>query len=319
MLKTITLKLTNLKHSGGAIGDDVRIEISVLNNLISVDKKIKKNQSITCQDVVGQFFSDGKIFSPEIKITVIEKDLIYNDIGSVSEKLKIDLEKIVPQIHKYQVEVFEKRGKKVVKNKKAIFEAMIETVVGPVIGYAPETKDGWLVVLDKNDKEISIPAYLKVKIERRESAREYFTVLEGSLRGEIFSVKYLHDTSVFIADRNPHAAPARATYSILKKILTLSGKKYQTTDYEGVPWVKGLYDIEIPDFPHPGGLYYQEAKYPTVWFRVGHSGERYLHTGRHSLGCITVLDQKKWGEIYSMLIKARRGDGASVGILEVIE
>jgi len=50
-----------------------------------------------------------------------------------------------------------------------------------------------------------------------------------------------------------------------------------------------------------------------------HSGERYIHTGRHSLGCITVLDQKKWGEIYDMLVKARKGDSQSVGVLEVVE
>jgi len=83
---------------------------------------------------------------------------------------------------------------------------------------------------------------------------------------------------------------------------------------------KGAYDIEIPDYPHPGGArYQQEAPRAKTWFRVGHSGERYLHAGGRSLGCITIIEISRWGEIYNSLIKARKGDSASVGVLEVVD
>jgi len=85
------------------------------------------------------------------------------------------------------------------------------------------------------------------------------------------------------------------------------------------PWKKGLYDIEIPDHPHEGGLNYPEAGRGTVWFRIGHSGERYLHPGIVSAGCISVTETKRWMEIYDTLIKARKGDFMSVGIFEVID
>ncbi|KKQ40827.1 MAG: hypothetical protein US58_C0012G0036 [Candidatus Magasanikbacteria bacterium GW2011_GWA2_37_8] len=319
MFKTVILKLINIKYSGNSIGNDVRVEINALNNFISVDKKIKKGQSVACQETVGQFFVDGKFFNPEIKITVIEKDLFFNDVGSISVKLKIDLEKNTTQINKCQVEVYEKRGRKKTKSKRGVFDLTLEPTVKTPFVYVPETKDGWLVVLDRNGEEVSLPSYLKVEVKRRELGREYFTILEGALRGGEYSVKCPDDISVFMINDNHHTKLVQVTYSISNKILCLSDKKYQTTDYEGAPWVKGLYDIEIPDFPHPGGLYYDNAKNPTVWFRVGHSGERYIHTGRHSLGCITVLDQKKWGEIYNILIRARKGDGQSIGVLEVIE
>jgi len=73
--------------------------------------------------------------------------------------------------------------------------------------------------------------------------------------------------------------------------------KYEAADYPNSPWRKGAYDIEIPDYPHPGGArYQQEAPRAKTWFRVGHSGERYLHAGGRSLGCITIIEISRWGE-----------------------
>ena len=57
----------------------------------------------------------------------------------------------------------------------------------------------------------------------------------------------------------------------------------------------------------------------TVWFRISHSGERYLHPGMVSAGCISVTETKRWMEIYNTLIKARKGDFMSVGTFEVID
>ena len=113
---------------------------------------------------------------------------------------------------------------------------------------------------------------------------------------------------------------ARAKYSISQKTFILNGKKYKTTDYPETPWEKGLYDIEIPDAPHKGGgNYLNQSKRARTWFRIGHNGERYLHAGGFSLGCITVIEANRWTEIYDNLIKARKGDFMSVGILEVID
>ncbi|OGH94329.1 MAG: hypothetical protein A2538_00785 [Candidatus Magasanikbacteria bacterium RIFOXYD2_FULL_41_14] len=320
MLKIITLKLTNFKHSGDFIGDDVCVEINILDKFFSVDKKIKKNKIIACQDAVGQFFTDGKIFNPEITIAVIEKDLIYNDVGNISGKLKIDLEKTISQIVNYQVEVFEKRGKQATKNKKAIFEMTLEASVGPAISYVPETIDGWLVGKDSKGKGVSIPSFLKVRIDKRDTEHEYISILEGPLYGQKLSVKYRDDGLSYFVVNNPQTSAALATYSILKRVFSLAGKKYSCADYLKAPWEKGLYDIEMPDSPHPGGINYVNiAPHAKVWFRVGHSGARYIHTGRRSAGCITLTEQNRWEEVWNILVKARKGDGVSVGVLEVIE
>jgi len=108
-------------------------------------------------------------------------------------------------------------------------------------------------------------------------------------------------------------------YSKSKKQLKLHDRIYSATDSSDAPWKKGLYDIEIPNSPHRGGLNYKQAKYGRTWFRIGHSGDRYIHTGRHSLGCITLIEQGKWDELCENLLKARKGDGRGVGVLEIVD
>ena len=108
-----------------------------------------------------------------------------------------------------------------------------------------------------------------------------------------------------------------ATYSVSRKMLTLGTASYQTVDYPLKPWALGTYDIEIPDAPHKGGLRYPEASRSRTWCRVGHSGDRFIHTGAASAGCITVVDRAKWDQICSILIRGRKGDRISVGTIEV--
>ncbi len=80
----------------------------------------------------------------------------------------------------------------------------------------------------------------------------------------------------------------------------------------------GLHDIEIPYEPHPKGhAYIGQARYAKTWFRIGHSGDRFLHCGQGSLGCITVRDIYKWDQIYKHLIISRKGVN-SIGIVEVL-
>jgi hypothetical protein len=81
------------------------------------------------------------------------------------------------------------------------------------------------------------------------------------------------------------------------------------------PTPKGTHDIEIPDFHHDLGAKY--GNFGTTWFRLGHSGDRYLHPGRVSLGCTTINQISEWPKIWEYLISARK-DKQSVGELEVV-
>lgn len=233
-------------------------------------------------------------------------------------KLKIDLANNSPQNSVHEVLVQERRGLLSGKTT-AVFSVTVEAKVSEANLYIPETDDGWLMGRIIGHKEnTSMPAYLKVRHDRVELKREYFTVLEGLLQGVQLWISLNGQGKSHLPSNNPQTGPASLTYSRTKKTLQMGNKIYQTTDDPDSPWKVGAYDLEIPDAPHHGGIYYPNVKYAKVWFRIGHSGERYLHTGTHSLGCITMIEQEKWDELCKDLMKARKGDGRSIGILEVI-
>jgi hypothetical protein len=88
---------------------------------------------------------------------------------------------------------------------------------------------------------------------------------------------------------------------------------------ENNPQPYGVYDLEIPDEVHAlGGAYESISPFAKTWFRVGHSGDRYLHTGSISAGCTTVTEVTAWTAIYNYLIARRKGDGRSVAVMRVV-
>ncbi len=58
--------------------------------------------------------------------------------------------------------------------------------------------------------------------------------------------------------------------------------------YTQVP--QGMHLLQIPDAPHPAtrDAYYAYTSYHKTWFRIGTEGDRYLHVGEISEGCVTV-------------------------------
>lgn len=253
MTKLIQLKFSKIEYSGNSIGDDIRIEIKILNQFLRVDKTIKVGTTSEINREIGKFETDQNSFEANVRI--------------------------------------DDKGK------------------------------GWLKARIKDSKTIeSLPAFLKVKLEYSDDKREHFIPLEGAHRDKLASVKLQDDGSSNLVSGIEHEEVARASYSISKKTFTVNGRAYATIDYKNAPWKKSLYDIEIPDYPHSlGARYEKDAPRAKTWFRIGHSGDRYLHTGGRSLGCITVIETKHWAEIYEVLIKARKGDRVSVGMLEVID
>jgi len=89
MLKAIQLKLLRIKYSGDSIGDDIRVEIEVLGKSLSVDKKIKAEVVTEINSDIGIFETDQKLFQADVSITVIEEDLLFNDVGNIKDYLSV--------------------------------------------------------------------------------------------------------------------------------------------------------------------------------------------------------------------------------------
>ncbi|MBU0647507.1 hypothetical protein KJ809_03775, partial [Patescibacteria group bacterium] len=188
MLKKIQFKLVRIKYTGKSIGDDIRVDVEILGNTISVDEKIIINKTVEINKEIGSFFSDQKSLATEVKITVVEKDVLFNDVGNIKESIKIDANISNPQKFAFTIELQENRfwknwGKSVAK-----FEVTLEALVVESIKYIPDVSNGWLKVNLVDGESISLPAYLKVQSEYFERNREYFTILEGYYKNKKASV-----------------------------------------------------------------------------------------------------------------------------------
>lgn len=157
--------------------------------------------------------------------------------------------------------------------------------------------------------------------------RDFFTVLEGpsEYRGKAASVKVLRGGRSCLGPFPTYAGAASLVFEYEKNhqglIGTVSwpgGKVAAITDPSN-PTPPGLYAIELPDFPHDIGVQYlHRSKNATIWFRIGHSGDRYLHPGMITEGCCTVTEIEKWNRLYQYLILSRKGDGQSVGTIKIV-
>jgi len=322
MFKKIQFKLTKIKYAGKSIGSDIRVNIGILDRTLEIDKRIKVGSTVDFAKEIGSFPTDQRYFTTKVKVTITEKDILFNDINSLEKVIKIDTANSKPQKFVCPIELREKRfwknwGKSIAK-----FEITIEGSVIEAIKYIPDIDNGWFKVRLANGETASIPAFLKVQSEYIEGGREYIKILEGLYKDRSASVSLddKNNNNSWLLTNVKHEPLINFQYSISKRVLIVNNKKYQTADYAGSQWKKGWYDIELPDYPHkdPRNYVNISSRFKT-WFRIGHEGERYLHTGRVSLGCITITEVEKWNEIYDKLIKARKGDFISVGVLEVID
>ena len=328
MVKSIQLKLLKIKYSGDSIGDDIRTEIEILGKFLHIDRTIKVGITDNINEEIGNFETDRELFEANLRITIIEKDALFNDIGSTEGKIKINTNTAKLQQFVYDVQIREIRSAlgKPWGKRKAAFEVTLEATVSDATLYVSfeQSKNGWIQVVKEDDKtKIDLPAYLKVKLDRQDSKRQYFTIMEGSWRQRKASVKIKENGTSYLESINYQTGPAHLVYSWSRRILKFKNKVYKVRAYENdqQPWRNTLYDIKIPDFYHGKGRpYLDRAKLAPVWFKTTHpSDDRYVHVGVNSLGCITLTEVERWDELCEILMKARRGDGESIGILEVID
>lgn len=182
---------------------------------------------------------------------------------------------------------------------------------------------GWLNVRYQNNTSYPpLPQYLKVNLQKTEGGRDYFVILAGRNKGKQASVKLKSNNSSYLTSiPPPYASAATIKFNITTGQLWYGRSrpiKAKTMLSNPVP--VGRHDIEIPYEVHSLGSPYQgRSRYSTTWFRVGHNGDRFLHPGRISAGCVTVTDIPAWTKIYEYLIKSRKGDNKSVGTIEVIK
>jgi hypothetical protein len=194
-----------------------------------------------------------------------------------------------------------------------------------------QTDDGWVLVKrDDTAAIVSLPSHLKVSLTSTAGGRDNITVLEGLWTGLKANL-----TTGFLVTTNPQHGSVTAEFKtrvggpIVIGGVTFDKQILLTFERTGAPITvgphpaktdptnpvaTGTHVLQIPDFPHALGSIY--GPLGTVWFRIGTSGDRYIHPGRESAGCITCAPST-WAEIYSALARGRK-DSTSVGDVKVL-
>lgn len=182
--------------------------------------------------------------------------------------------------------------------------------------------DGWLrIKVEPQGEIVSVPHHLQVELSSTTGGRDFFTVLEGVHRGKRCSVK--------AGNLSPGAVPLRKAVRLVfdktKGTVTCGELRVGAMTAPHKPIPDGEHPIQIPDFPHSGGRnYLSDSPYAKNWFFLGHGsavqgdtgGDRYLHPGMISAGCITV-EPESWTALYEQIIKCRSNDGTTIGSITV--
>lgn len=180
---------------------------------------------------------------------------------------------------------------------------------------------GWLVVKYADGTTYPpLPQYLKVDFIKTHDGRDYFRILEGKNRNKSASVKRKSERESYLG-AGLHKGAAKVKFDIKKKQLWFGDRgPYSAITLDSNPAPLGTHDLEIPYEVHDLASHYASSSpYSTTWFRIGHSGDRFLHPGRISAGCVTVKELSIWTDLYNYLINSRKNDGKSVGTIEIIE
>jgi hypothetical protein len=325
--KQLVLTLKSIGYSGDNVGSDIRLHITVEGEVTTITKKIKHGTLIPIKkDVLKKEIAGN--FSIPIHVRIIEEDPVFDDEGAGSSNFSVAYNSSTIQNHSFNVSVIgDPIGD---RNKIAIFSLNFEAELKDIgIKYVKDvSKRGWLGI--KHEDNLTspkvLPYALKLQVKKIENEREFFVIKEGPLKGHEGSVRLSDTGTSSLTEENLHTGSVYLIYSKKNETLQIKGndRKYSAISDPSNPLVKGIYDLEIPDEPHPHAEYYEiYSIYAKMWFRIGHSGDRYLHFGRVSAGCITVKAEKaqkdSWNEIYNLLIRSRKGDSLSVGTVEIVD
>ena len=148
MLKSVQFKIAQIKYKDDSIGRNIRIETEIFGDFKQINKRIKPGTTAIINKEIGKIKTDKKSFQTKLSIAVIEKDILFNDIGNITKTLKINTSSNKSQQFSINVPVKETRSifGKIWGDRKANFETILEAEVSDLVKYTPDSGDGWLVM-----------------------------------------------------------------------------------------------------------------------------------------------------------------------------
>jgi uncharacterized protein YutE (UPF0331/DUF86 family) len=318
--EVVSLVLEKASVVGDDLGDDFEIQVEANKHSGRIALDISTDKSLTRPlPILHTILRPGTATLP-VRVNVEEYDLVASDSGQGEIEAKLSGEGWRDQL--LVTELLIKGRGRTESRKQAKFTVAIGLKVSRGSLFVDDVSpDGWIKTIPSGGGDpISLPHGLAVEFLEQEKGRERFRVVEGVHANKVFSCRA--ETGSHLVTEMPRFPPRhiKVDQKALLLIIPDLGKfeiKAPKKSHQLIP--KGLYKLGIPDAPHDGGLeYVPQAPHAKSWFLIGDDGDRYLHPGLATKGCVTVADVSLWESIYDHLICARTGDGRSVGTIEII-
>lgn len=126
------LELKSVSYAGKSVGQDIGIEIKILEKILRVDKRIRHGSTVEIDKEISVFHIDDLILEAPVQLKITERDLLFSDVGKIDQRLKIDGSRSFPQKFEYKISVQERR--KFFWKSTAIFTVVIEAeYAGPKV------------------------------------------------------------------------------------------------------------------------------------------------------------------------------------------
>ena len=110
MVKAIQIRLAKIRYSGDSVGDDIQTEIEIVGKFLRLDQQIKLGTTTIIDREIGKFETDQKLFRANVSLTVVEKDLMFNDVSNVRGSIKVNTNNQTTQNFTFWVRVKERRS-----------------------------------------------------------------------------------------------------------------------------------------------------------------------------------------------------------------
>lgn len=127
MPKQISIKLKKIQYGGNSIGQNIRIETQISGQAFTLDQTIKHGTTADIDREIASFPVDAPVLEAPTDVKVIEKDFLFNDVGSSSPNLRIDTQITEPQEFNIEVRVRERR--KIFRKSTAVFTVILQAQV----------------------------------------------------------------------------------------------------------------------------------------------------------------------------------------------
>ncbi|MEI6280554.1 MAG: transglycosylase SLT domain-containing protein [bacterium] len=103
----IIIKFKNISYLGDSVGDDINVEIKIRDQVFTFNPPLKLNSALDLNSEIFQFDFTLDKFEENINIKVTEKDILFDDIGRINQKISIDLSKNELQEFVFEIKVKE--------------------------------------------------------------------------------------------------------------------------------------------------------------------------------------------------------------------